>query len=267
MLFFYGECNLEHNQAANGGAILATESKLNVNGDVTIAHNDATRNGGGVYLLTSELNCLQDSTFVLHGNSADNRGGGFHAVSSSIKATYYYYYPSYLGTKVILTNNTAKFGGGLSLEANAKLNILKYGVSTSIINTVIFTTNHAEYGGAVYLDDDSDSGTCAGDPESECFFQVLAIYFSHLHNFTTKCIYFSHNSASISGSNLYGGLLDRCAVSTLAEVYKRYGPSSVGGTDYFMKVSSATYDSISSDPVQVCLCTNGIDKCDHQSHI
>ena len=106
VLFFYGECNLEHNQAANGGAILATESKLNVNGDVTIVHNDATRNGGGVYLLTSELNCLQDRIFALHGNSADNRGGGFHAVSSSIKATYYvkyYYYPmaSYLGTKII----------------------------------------------------------------------------------------------------------------------------------------------------------------------
>ncbi len=75
-IFFDGVCNLEHNHAENGGAIHSTESKLYVNGDVAIAHNTATGNGGGVYLSTSELNCQQKSTFILQNNTAEHRGGG-----------------------------------------------------------------------------------------------------------------------------------------------------------------------------------------------
>ena len=56
-VFFEGACIFEHNHAENGGAILSTESKMYVNGHVTIVHNTATRNGRGVYLSNSELNC------------------------------------------------------------------------------------------------------------------------------------------------------------------------------------------------------------------
>ena len=100
-----------------------------MNGNVTIAHNTATRNGGGIYLSTSELNCQQKSNFVLFDNTAANKGGGVHAISSSIKATssliawsQLYYYT---GTRMTFTGNAAERGGGLSLEANAKLYILK----------------------------------------------------------------------------------------------------------------------------------------------
>ena len=72
--------------AEDGGAIHSTDSKLYVNGNVTIAHNTATGNGGGVYLSTSELNCQQESTLVLLNNIASLKGGGLHAISSSIKA-------------------------------------------------------------------------------------------------------------------------------------------------------------------------------------
>ena len=84
-------------------------------------------------------------------------------------------------------------------------------------------------------------------------------------NFTTQCIYFSQNSANSSGSTLFGGLLDRCAVSPFAEVYKKYTLNSIGGIGYFKNVSFATDDSISSDPVQVCLCTNDSAKCNNGS--
>ena len=57
-----------------------------MNGDVTIAHNIATENGGGVYLSTSELNCQQKSYFELYNNIAVSKGGGLHAIGSSIKA-------------------------------------------------------------------------------------------------------------------------------------------------------------------------------------
>ena len=58
-----------------------------MNGNVTIAHNTATGNGGGVYLSTSELNCQQKSNFKLFNNNAGDKGGGLHATSSSIRAT------------------------------------------------------------------------------------------------------------------------------------------------------------------------------------
>ena len=273
-MFFDGECTLEHNHAENGGAIQSTESKLYINGNVTIAHNTATGNGGGVYLSTSELNCQQKCTFVLFNNTAAHKGGGLHAISSFIKATfklecYNNIACLYTGTSVNFTNNAANWGGGLSLEANAKLYILKYNVMQcnsldcvllNDINTATFTGNSADYGGAVYVDDDTNSGTCANTPRTECFFQVLALYNNNgiddpeSDNIIVmpKSIYFSKNTVNTSGSTLYGGLLDRCAVNQFAEVYQKYAHNDVergGGIAYIRNVSIATKMSISSRPV------------------
>ena len=269
-VFFDGECNLKQNHANYGGAIHSTESKLYVNGNVTLAHNKATGNGGGVYLSGSELNCQRKSTFVLFNNTAVHKGGGLHAVRSSIKATSDIEYTidgvwQYSGTRINFTNNVAMFGGGLSLEANAKLYILKYtkvkkGYNLDT-NATIFTANSAEYGGAVYVDDDANSG-CASDPKTECFFQVLAMYdidVSYDPCLVTKSLYFSKNYANISGSTLYGGLLDRCALNPFAEVYCHYDMhnNSFTGKTYFEHVSKVTckHLSISSKPVRVCFCT------------
>ena len=112
-----------------------------MSGNVTIAHNTATGNGGGVYLKsTSELNsyCQPRSIrfFVLHRNTATNNGGGVHAISSSIKVNSLTIYignfqniPQYIGARINFLNNAAKLGGGLSLGANAKFYILKYNTS------------------------------------------------------------------------------------------------------------------------------------------
>ena len=280
-VFFDGGCNLEHNHAENGGAIHSTESKLYLNGNLTIAHNTATRNGGGVYLSTSELNCQQKSTFVLFNNSAGLNGGGLHAVGSSIKAASKVG-AGYIGTRINFNRNAAKWGGGLSLEANAKLYILKYDWAyddynyLNNTNTTIFTANSADYGGAVYVDDDTNSGTCASDPKRECFFQILAIYdidyFREDINSNTQSIYFSHNYANIAGSTLYGGLLDRCVVSQFAEHYEKYAHGTNDRSSeiaylYFKSVSITTNISVSSGPVRVCLCTNNVHDCTQQSHI
>ena len=99
---------------------------------LTIAHNTATGNGGGVYLSNSELNCQQKGTFVLFNNTALQKGGGLHAISSAIKASsslsvsIHTYPTQYTGIRINFTGNAAEQGGGLSLEANAKLYILKY---------------------------------------------------------------------------------------------------------------------------------------------
>ena len=224
-IFFDGDCNLEHNHAENGGAIHSTESRLYVNGDVNIAHNTATGNGGGVYLSTSELYCRQKSTISLWNNTSSHKGGGIHAIGSPIKAasSNIDQLPFvYTGARINITGNSAERGGGLSLEANAKLYILKYYVNKYYgVNTATFTANSADYGGAIHVDDDTNSGTCGSSTETECFFQVLALHSDDFPN-RIQSMLFSKNYANISGSTLYGGLLDRCAVSPFAEVHNKY---------------------------------------------
>ena len=291
-VFIDGVCNLEYNHAENGGAIHSTESKLYVNGDVTIAHNTATGNGGGVYLSTSELNCQQESTLVLLNNIASHKGGGLHAISSSIKAassisSYPYVYT---GARMNITGNAAKRGGGLSLEANAKFYTLKYDHYNDDdidLNTTTFAANSADYGGAIHVDDYTNSGTCASNTETECFFQVLALYNYEFSNLRIQSMHFSQNHANISGSTLYGGLLDRCAVSPFAEVHIKYPhdfKDRGDGIAYFKNVSTFTYynsyyydyydyydrtrEIISSDPVRVCLCftADQNNDCPHQHY-
>ena len=66
---------------------------------------------------------------------------------------------------------------------------------------------------------------CASEPKSECFFQVLAFHdVESDHLKTQSIIHFSQNYANISGSTLYGGLLDRCAVCQFAEVQHKCKP-------------------------------------------
>ena len=279
-VFFDEECNLEYNHAENGGAIHSTESKLYVNGDVTIAHNTATGNGGGVYLSTSELNCQRESTLVLLNNIASHKGGGLHTISSSIKAASFNSdYPQYVytGARINIIGNAAERGGGLSLEGNAKLYILKYDYISIYddTNTTTFAANmnSADYGGAIHVDDDTNSGTCASSTETECFFQVLALRSEEYSDLRIQSMHFSQNHANISGSTLYGGLLDRCAVSPFAEVHNKYPrdfEDRGDGIAYFKNVSTPTYYnyrnlmeividanlSVSSDPVRVCLCFN-----------
>ena len=269
--FFDGKCNFEHNHAESGGAIYSSDSNLYVTGDVIIAHNTATGNGGGVHLSTSELNCRQMSTFILINNTAINNGGGLNAIGSSIRATSNLYYGNsewpYIGTRIKFTHNSAKRGGGLSLDAGAKLFILKYDSGSSDFynydtNATIFIANQANYGGAVYVDDDANSGTCASNKKSECFIQVLAVHNRINDDLKIPSLYFTQNQAKFSGSTLYGGLLDRCAVSRLAEVHKKHYPEYKGnGVSYFKDISTGENTLISSDPVQVCSCIDNEHNC------
>lgn len=272
--FFDGSLHLEHNCADNGGAIFSIGSKLYVNGNVTIAHNFALTNGGGCFLSNSELNCQRTSMFLLLFNTASSKGGGLHADSSSIKTTYATVSPfnaTYIGTRLNFTQNLAKMGGGLSIEANARLYSMKhnyvYSRPLDDTNTTIFVNNCADYGGAVFVDDYTNTGTCSTLPAPDCFFQVLAIYDYSDERITIQSLSFLNNTAYISGSTLYGGLLDRCAVSQFAEVRKKHSPGqpdsySGNGITYFKDVSNTTNATISSQPVQVCLCNSELSEHD-----
>ena len=60
---------------------------------------------------------------------------------------------------------------------------------------------------------------------------------------------FSGNIATISGPNLYGGLLDRCVPSVFAEVHVMYPGINYMGVNYLSNISNIVLDSISSLPI------------------
>ena len=238
------------NQARNSSVILAIESTIIMCGETTIVNNNLTAiansSGGGISLKQSRLEIKGNCTLF---NNSAMRGGGIQATSSTISV----YQPATLQ----IINNNAELGGGMYLEVNSKINVLKESPNVYKIYYLTFKGNHANYGGAVYVADETNSGTCLFG--HECFIQRLALYDPydlHGEKCTKENIYFSGNTASVQGSNLFGGLLDRCIPSQFAELYnmKRIYYS---GVDYLINISNNTLlDSISSQPVRVCFCSN-----------
>ena len=235
------------NQARNSSVILAIESTVIMYGETIIANNNLTTiansSGGGISLRLSHLEIKGHCTLF---NNSALRGGGIHAISSTISV----YQPATLK----IFNNNAELGGGMYLEVNSKLYVLKeYRVYTekAYLN---FINNNAIYGGAVYVDD-TNSITCSAG--SECFIQTLKLY-SFLYFDTSKVnILFSGNTVTAQGFNLFGGLLDRCIPSQFAELLFSNETIYYSGVTYLQNISNITQlDSISSKPVRVCFCNS-----------
>ena len=265
-LEIYGEFTLVDNFAPNGGAIYATESKLYIHKQTVIADNNATDSGGGIYLYQSEINCRDYCRLEILNNSAMERGGGIHAISSSVKV---YTGETRSTTSVVhFSQNSAKKGGGLCLEVNAKLYVLKPYTSKRNDETLYalrFTSNMAEYGGAVYVADNTNSVTCASTSyrthytSTECFMQTLVLHGTISSNVNLVNTNFTDNYAEVSGSTLYGGLLDRCTVSPSAEVYIQFDydatqPGVMSGAEYITSITNIEAISINSDSVRICFC-------------
>ena len=294
MIAFEGHCSMTNNKANKGGAIHVIQSKLIVSGEVIISNNTATESGGGIFLSQSEMSCEIGSRVSLIGNSALQTGGGIHAISSFVKVdfkVYTYYYPwdpstthyMYYGSFLSFTENSASKGGGVYLEEGAKLYVLKktvYRASNTYpdkplkpLYVLTFASNSAEYGGAVYVSDKTCWGTCASPSylvhsvSSECFLQTLGLHERKYSNLNTANTNFENNHASVSGSTLFGGLLDRCTASAFAEVYLKSENVSIGGLDYLISSSNiqSNSESISSYAVRLCFCQNDQPECSYHT--
>ena len=277
-IVFMGTANLMYNTAIQGGAISATQSKLYMYGDITVSHNTASVSGGGIHAYQSELNFKQNVN--ISRNRANDGGGGIHVISSTTRLRD--------GCNTYIGGNHAKRGGGMYLESGAKVYLLKSevecpqecvcGICRSWIALHLYN-NTADYGGAVYVDDDTNSGTCYVTPfsdettiYSECFIQGISLYKKYFCNPNVLNIYFANNSATVAGDKLYGGLLDRCGVSTLAEIFLLYTnstPSSVSAISYMVNITDLDIQDfnstkmISSDPVRVCFCRDNRPDCSY----
>ena len=272
-IVFTGGASLMYNWAIRGGGIAATQSKLYMYGDNTVSHNTASVSGGGIYAYQSELNLKEN--FNISKNRACDRGGGIHAISSTTRLID--------GSKTYFVGNNAERGGGMCLESNAKVYLLKTMVECLQLNVLLYFgvhyynhvcrvkesswitlhlhNNTAVYGGAVYVADDANSATCDATPfsdktsiSSECFIQSLALYnvinllhdHGNIHTLNTE---FIDNSAAVAGDVLYGGLLDRCGASPFAEVFQKntnLRPSSLSATSYIVNITDLSMHDFNS---------------------
>ena len=285
-IIFHGECLLSQNFAENGGALYITESKVYIFGNVSLQNNMATKAGGGLHLYQSEFNCKDKSKTDIMDNEATEKGGGIHAISSSIKLEIHSEEKKN-ESLLQLVNNKADKGGGVYFEVNAKLYMLIMTKIRSNLLRLKFVGNTVNYGGAIFVADDTNSGTCAStsyrthSTSSECFMQELKLYTEDIkHNVMPQVYhnaYFKGNHAYCSGSLLFGGLLDRCTFSPLAEIYQRANKTDIAPIEFkaaksYISISGVSYltsgynglNEISSYPVQLCFCLHGQPKCGYQ---
>ena len=263
-----GECYFYNNSAMYGGAVHAISSKLYITNRVYVYGNNATVDGGGIYLRSSELNCQLESRLDIVKNTAERKGGGVHAIKTSLN-TYAFFHLS-IGSVISFTANTARKGGGLSLEAGATLHVLSNQSSYEEVKSIKFRENIADYGGAIFVDGTTNTAACDSRQEIECFFQIILYGFAEIYQTNPIRVYFSQNTATRSGGTLYGGLLDRCTVSSFAlsrfinklpvHHYLERGTA----LNYFKDHIVTSNVSISSAAMKVCTCYHGNNNCTQQ---
>ena len=226
------------------------DGEVNIGSNTAVSGGRAQSEGGGIYLNDSRL-FLRTNTNIFN-NFATKSGGGIHAIDSLIT----------VGGALQLSNNQARFGGGLSL-ADSKL------YNENVISEISFVSNRADYGGALYVDDESDKSIgeiCYSNPihstlvspnENGCFFQ----------NFTLDrpVIHFRNNFASFSGQNLFGGLLDRCTVPVNPTDPSGLEWNGITYLDAISNINASSLNTISSEPLRVCLCKDNIPDCSRQT--
>ena len=247
----YEKCKLTRNEAHTfGGAIASLNSHIHIFSDIYISNNRAVI-GGGLYLYQSELFCKKN--FNINENFANSSGGGIYSSMSFIRL-------SYKGSLVNVRNH-AQFGGGVFLTRNSKFSIQGVpGLQAYHSSRILLLYNTASRGGAIYIDDETNSLSCRSQSlgeylEDECFIQATLPFG---HDDLVKFLLFKENEATHGGSDIYGGLIDRCRPSPLS--------SDKPLRDFLFSLSNIEKASISvsSRPVRICFCKNNQQNCSYQ---
>ena len=222
-----------NNTATNGGGISLIQSNLHVYHSIELTDNNATDFGGGIYAYQSDIEFKpeQKQRSKITKNTASN-GGAICAIASNIHIS---------NTDMEVSSNIAKVNGGaIYLEQNSKIYVQKHKPEYSFIGPRVrldVTSNSAEKGGAIFVADNTNDGViCQGANtgiyQAECFLQTLGLHQTVVsrRGFNLINTFFSDNIAHQSGSDIYGGLLDRCTINQNAELVLKY--KNLSGFDY-----------------------------------
>ena len=264
-LTFSGYTSFNLNSAKYGGALFAVKSTISIaqtressespEQRLLMQNNTAIYNGGGMYLYQSSLTIGACECYLIS-NGASGNGGGIFAHNSDIRLLEQININK--RHTLLLDSNRAQLGGGFYFQGTSKVTVF------ASSNNVEFTNNCAQKGSAIYIDDYTQADQCNTSLlntkiSTGCFFD------SHHVSPPMESTFLFNNSAECLTSTIFGGLLDRC----LALSFTGNIPLSIAleetnknGLTYFQKVSNLdSLMSITSEPIKVCLCTNGLPNC------
>ena len=229
--FISGNIQALNNKACiEGGWLTSSGAKITISGQsLRVEHNSAS-NGGALsgYVTRFDFGVRK---IVLRSNNASNHGGAMLLRTSELSLSSY---------KNFFIANSAQFGGGINLAGKSSIFLFKTA-------TLFFVHNTATIGGALFINDHVNSENCE-DSGPECFFSMIQSLFNKIEkNSPIDSILFFQNYAK-RGSDLYGGMLDRCTVFH-PESYKPYP----GARTWFL-LTNSTNGSTSSDPSRICVC-------------
>ena len=132
------------------------------------------------------------------------------------------------GDTTFFNNTATTFGGGVIVSSS---NIILQNAS------LLFESNTAvSRGGAIYVD---GSSGCFDVVQPQCFLGITEE--------SNSSLMFVNNNALVAGDDIYGGEIETCSGGLNAEI-RNNGPIEITH-------DTPTISSISSDPMQVCLCT------------
>ena len=225
------------NAAEHGGGVgIFSGSTVTLSGMSTFTQNRAAY-GGGAHLVDSTISFLGTTHF--HNNSA-LYGGGIHGSRATLEIV----------EVAGFTENSATNGGGLSLASGSQCLL-------SSNSTVYLRGNHAEqYGGAIFVADEPflyctfSQQSWVIDSREHCFFQPLDLPDPSVH------FVLEYNTAKETGTELYGGMVDRC------DVHKNISGVIFNKIFYITKRKNASRElGISSEPFRLCPCYYGHANC------
>ena len=254
---------IRNNQAQYGGGMAAVDSQLEVM-KKTVFENNRASYGGGLYVHNTQFN----GSAIFTENSVTEGGGGIYASGSIFFL---------IDDTTIIANNSAMDGGGMLLSGDSKLYQLP-GIAVHFISNSANST-----GGAIKVKENNPLSYCisftAGRfdvSNSDCFFQIqhkrkqlffleqFEVLINSLN--VSHTMYFANNSAVEAGTDVYGGSVDNCTLTKFefSRFYHYLSSKDISG--YLFDVISENKAAISSDPLHVCTCRDGLPTCTGSYH-
>ena len=248
-----------NNRAEYGGGMAAVDSQLEVS-ENTFFENNRASYGGGLY----EHNTEFKGNAVFTNNSVTEGGGAIYASNSTF----------HLMDNTMIISNSAMDGGGLLISGDSQL-FFRRGVIHFISNSARST------GGAIKVKESNILTYCIPSMaetfdliSSDCFFQIVRKR-HHLYNYisdfpdlidrfninhTLRC---DNNSAVEAGTDLYGGSVDSCTLNIYSQLYDS---TDLSGHLFDVITSNENKPAISSDPLHICTCRDGLTNCTGSYH-
>ena len=238
-----------NNRAEYGGGMAAVDSHLEVL-ESTLFENNRASYGGGLYVHNTEF--VGNAIFAK--NSVTVGGGGIYASASNFILT---------ANTTMIIDNSAVHGGGLMLSGDSTL-FLQPGIAIHFISNSARST-----GGAIKVEESNTLTYCipsVTDPffrffHSYCFFQIQQQYAPL--NSSSMC--FTNNSAVEAGTDLYGGSIDSCFIGLLNFI-DNLTALIASGKIFDAMTSCENKPAVSSDPLHICTCRDGLTNCNGSYH-